>query len=68
MRVISSLSFKEEIKAVIKIMWYFVILFLYIHVVSCVWFYIVNVHQVWIPPLQWLDYQDSVFFLEETDT
>lgn len=67
-RIISSLSFKEETKAVIKIVWFFVILFLYIHVISCVWFYVVNVHQVWIPPLEWLEYENSVFFLEETDT
>jgi hypothetical protein len=28
----------------------------------------VNLHEEWIPPLQWLFWRDSVFFLEENDT
>lgn len=52
----------------IKMVWYFIMLLLYIHTMACIWFYVVNINQLWIPPLQWLDYENSVYFLEEPDT
>lgn len=49
-RIISSLSFKEEVKALIKIIWYFVVLLLYIHTIACFWFYIVDINKEWVAP------------------
>ena len=67
-RIISSLSFKEEVKALIKIIWYFVILLLYIHVIACFWYYIININKEWIPPFQFIDSTNNILFLAETDT
>lgn len=41
---------------VIQLLFY---LFLYIHILGCAWFFIVNQSQIWIPPLHFISYKDN---------
>jgi hypothetical protein len=48
-KMVNTLTIREEYKAVIKITWLLSIVALYIHIVACVWFYVVSIKDVWIP-------------------
>jgi len=59
------MSWREETKATVKIVWYFFMFLLYIHVLACLWFYIISLKQKWIPPMDYVSYKDSILFERE---
>lgn len=54
-KIIQNLTITEEFKAVLKIFQLLLYLCVYIHCVGCLWFYIVDWEDVWIPPLDFID-------------
>ncbi len=64
-KVLRSLSWREETKALVKIMWYFFIFLLYIHVLGCLWFYIIMQRMEWIPPLDFYNYKGVILYESE---
>ncbi|CAI2366862.1 unnamed protein product [Moneuplotes crassus] len=50
-RLIAYLNLKSDIKMAIRLIKLVFFLILYLHCVSCLWFYIVRQDNVWIPPL-----------------
>lgn len=58
-KIIESFGLKEENKALVKICWYFFLFLVYMHFMSCIWFYIVNLREIWIPPLNFDDYKKA---------
>ena len=53
-RIISNLNQKQEIKAIYKVVYLILILFLYIHVYACFLYYIVLFEYAWVPPLDFI--------------
>ena len=47
--VIRNLSIKKETKAMLKVLWLVVFLFLYSHVIACLWYYVVKDAEKWVP-------------------
>jgi hypothetical protein len=47
--VIRNLNTKSETKAFFKILWYVFALFLYNHVIACLYFYIIVIDEIYIP-------------------
>lgn len=47
------MSWKEERKAVVKIVWYLLLFLIYLHVTACIFFYIVCYSHDYIPPLNY---------------
>lgn len=56
-KIIESFGLKEENKALVKILWYFFLFLIYMHFMSCIWFYIVHIREIWIPPLNYDAYK-----------
>jgi len=54
-KIIQNLTVTEEFKAFLKIMQLTLYLFIYIHLVGCLWFYVVDWNDAWIPPLDFID-------------
>lgn len=54
-KIIRKLNLKEHIRALITVFQLTFYLFLYIHILGCFWFFLVNAEQVWIPPLHFFD-------------
>ena len=50
-RLIAYLNLKSDIKMAIRLIKLLFFLILYLHCVSCFWFYIVKQDEVWLPPL-----------------
>lgn len=50
-RLIAYLNLKSEIKIMIRVAKLIFYLILYLHCVSCMWFFIVDKDETWIPPL-----------------
>jgi len=48
-RIISNLNVKQDLKAMLKVIYLILILFLYIHVFACFFFYVIQVEQIYIP-------------------
>jgi hypothetical protein len=63
-KIIANLTFKEEVKALLKLTYYVLLLIIYIHLISCIWFRILAIKEVWVPPLDYVDYTASTFFPE----
>lgn len=47
--VIRNLNIRADTKAFLRVMWLIFFLFLYVHVVGCLWFYIVTGDYNWVP-------------------
>ena len=58
-------SLREEVKALIKVLWYFMIFLLYIHFSACIFFYIIDIEKTYIPPIDYLDYTATTMFTSE---
>lgn len=61
-KIITHLTFKEDVKALMKFFYYILLLVLYIHFVACCWHRVLIINDVWIPPLDYVDYKASIFF------
>jgi hypothetical protein len=61
-KIIANSTFKDEIKALLKLLYLVVIYVLYIHLIACICFRILMMSEIWIPPLDYLDYESSTFF------
>jgi hypothetical protein len=60
-KIIRNLSVSEELKALFKILQLTLYLFLYIHLVGCLWFYFVDWSDKWIPPLDFIDAKTELY-------
>jgi Ion transport protein len=47
--VIRNLNIRADTKAFLRMMWLIFFLFLYVHIIGCLWFYIVAADESWIP-------------------
>lgn len=47
--VIRNLNIRADTKAFLKILWLIFFIFLFVHVVGCLWFYIVTIDEDWVP-------------------
>ena len=48
-QVIRNLNIRSEPKAALRVLWLIFFLFLYIHILGCLWFYIVSTREGWLP-------------------
>jgi hypothetical protein len=46
--VIRNLNIKSDSKAFLRVLWLIFFLFLYLHVIACLWYYIVKDNEVWV--------------------
>jgi len=53
--IIQNMKIDEEIKALLKILQLTLYLCIYLHNVGCLWFYVVDWSDEWIPPLNYID-------------
>jgi Na+/H+-dicarboxylate symporter len=63
-KIIANITYTEGAKALLKLTYYVLLLIIYIHFISCIWFRILIINKVWIPPLDYVDYLSSKFFPE----
>ena len=52
--IINNLNLREQLKMTIKIIKLCFFLVLYVHVIACLWFYLVRQRLEWIPPLDFM--------------
>ena len=52
--VIVNLNTSQETKAAFKVVYLIFTMFMYIHLMGCTWFYIVELDQVWIPNMDFI--------------
>lgn len=50
-RVIKYMNLKSNLKMTLRLAKLILFLFLYLHIICCVWFYIVDMRNEWIPPI-----------------
>ena len=62
--ILFNLTIREEVQALIKILYYFFLFILYVHVIACFWYYVVSLKNEWIPPLDFLDYTNLEIYYE----
>jgi hypothetical protein len=46
--VIRNLNIKSDSKAFLRVLWLIFFLFLYLHVIACLWYYIVKDNEAWV--------------------
>ena len=62
------LNVKQDVKASIKLVKLIFFLLMYVHVVACIWFYIINAKKKWIPPLDYIwGWEDQGSFFQKSD-
>jgi hypothetical protein len=61
--VIRNLNAKSDAKSCYKTMWLVFSLVLYIHVIGCLWYYVVSTDEVWIPQKDYI-WPDSPYLYE----
>ena len=61
-KIITNLTYKEEVKALMKLTYFIFYLISYIHFISCLWYRVVSIDEVWIPPLDYVDYTARILF------
>ena len=61
--VIRNLNTKSDFKAFLKVLWLVFFLFLYNHVIACLWYYIIIVNEVYIPNKDFI-YGGSIYIYE----
>lgn len=54
-KVIIYLNVKQEIKLTIKLIKLIFFLLMYVHFTGCLWFYLISLNKVWIPPCDYID-------------
>ncbi len=54
--IIKNLNIREQLKMTLKIFNFCFLLVLYVHLVACVWYYLVRQNKEWIPPLDFIWY------------
>ena len=64
-KILRVTSWREELKALIKVLWYFMIFLLYIHLSACIFFYIIDIEKSYIPPIDYLDYTATTMFTSD---
>ena len=52
--VILNLNTSQEVKAGLKVIYLVFQMFLYIHVMGCIWYFVVSIEEVWIPNLDFI--------------
>lgn len=65
--LLRQMSWKEELKAIIKLLWFFFEYLIYLHITGCIFYYLITVNNEWIPPLDYYNYQESSIFGQEID-
>ena len=53
-KVIQKLELKEDQKAMVKIFKLILTLLLIMHIIGCIWFFLVTVDRLWVPPLDFI--------------
>lgn len=51
------MNIREQLKMTLKIVNFCFLLVLYVHIVACIWYYIVRQKMAWVPPLDFMWYQ-----------
>jgi hypothetical protein len=54
-QVIRNLNIRADTKAFLRVLWLIFFLFLYVHVIGCLWFGLVSIEENWIP------WKDTIF-------
>lgn len=70
-RLIAHMNIKNELKTSLKLIKLVFFIIIIIHLMACIWYYIVKQNQTWIPPLNYNYpeaniYQESMFFQYST--
>ena len=60
-RIIERMNVKEHIKLMMKLSQIIFFLIMYIHIIACVWFLIVQTDEVWIAPLEGIDPNNDLY-------
>ena len=64
--IIMYLKLKEEVKALMKLTYTVLQLVMYIHFIACIFFRILIVNKVWVPPIDYVDYTKVAVFNDDT--
>ena len=59
--IISNLNVKQDLKAMLKVIYLIFILFLYLHVYACFFWYIVVITYQWVPPLDFIYNESEIY-------
>jgi hypothetical protein len=59
--IINKLNVKDEVKSMIKLMQLVFLLFIFLHVLGCIWFWIATVEELWVPPLDFIYYKTEIY-------
>jgi len=54
-RIIARMNVKQDVKNAMKLFQLIFFIVMYIHCLACLWFVIVSIDDVWIPPLDYVD-------------
>ena len=54
--IINNMNIREQLKMTLKIVNFCFLLVLYVHIVACIWYYIVRQNMAWVPPLDFMWY------------
>lgn len=60
-RIIERMNVKEDIKLMMKLAQIIFFLIMYIHIIACVWYLIVQTDELWVPPLESIDPNNDLF-------
>lgn len=60
-RIIERMNVKEDIKLLIKLSQIIFFLIMYIHIIACVWYLIVQTDKIWVAPLESIDPNNDLF-------
>lgn len=47
--VIRNLNMRADTKALLKVLWLVFFLFFYTHIIGCLWFYVTQQNELWVP-------------------
>lgn len=65
-KIIAYMELKEDYKLFLKLVKLIFFLIMYLHLVGCTWYFIVDVSKEWIPPLDYV-YVTSTFFEQDVN-
>jgi hypothetical protein len=66
-KIISQLNAKQEIKAMLKVINLVFLLVIYIHVMTCVMWFVVELEKEWVPPLDFIYAETKLYTLNIFD-
>lgn len=55
-------------KAICKIVYFAFILYVYIHLTACLWYFVVKDKRQWVPPFHFIDYTANDLWVTESNT